>query len=226
VSWTATIKQTRRACRVLIVDDHEVVRQGVRDLVCSQPQWTVCGETNNGVEAIGLVRELRPDVVIVDISMPEMNGLEAIRHIREVSPEAAILVLTMHVSAVVAEQVFAAGALGFVTKSDLAHSIVTAVESVADHRPYCSPSVGEVPLTGTRKRSSRSASAPTNRLTPREREVLKLLAEGRSNKEVGVALAISVKTAETHRVNIMRKLGAHSIAELVRYAVRNSVIEA
>jgi DNA-binding NarL/FixJ family response regulator len=213
--------------RILIADDHEVVRRGMRVLLESQPDWEVVGETANGREAVERAVTLAPDVVVLDITMPGLNGLEATRRIRTAVPGAEVLVLTVHESEQVVREVLDAGARGYVLKSDAGHDLVAAVDALAHHRPFFTSTVAAMVLEGYLGRPAPASSgAPSGRrLTSRESEVVQLLAEGRSNKEVAEALGISVKTAEAHRSNVMRKLDLHSIGELVRYAVRNKMVE-
>jgi DNA-binding NarL/FixJ family response regulator len=214
--------------RILVADDHEVVRRGVRALLESQPGWNVCGEAATGHEAVDQARLLRPDLLIVDISMPEMNGLETIRQIHKTMPQMEILVLTMHESEQMMREALAAGARGYLSKSEAARDLLAAVESLRAHKPFFDSKVTEMMLEGYRKdlRKTRPTdSLSAAELTPRERQIVQLLAEGRSSKEVAAALSISLKTAVTHRTNLMRKLGIHSIGELVRYALRNNIIQ-
>ena len=216
------------AVRILVADDHEIVRQGLRALLEAQPGWQVVAEAIDGREALDKAKRLRPDVVVLDVSMPNLNGLEATRQIRKALPETEVLILTMHDSEQLVREVLEAGARGYVLKSDAGRELVTAVESVRQSKPYFTSRVSEIVLDGYLHAGERSDAfnAPrTVRLSPREREIVQLLAEGKSNKEVAVALHISVKTAETHRTNLMRKLDLHSISELVRYAIRNKMVE-
>ena len=213
--------------RILVADDHEVVRRGIRALLEVQPGCEVCGEAVTGREAVRKARRLAPDIVILDIGMPELNGLDATRQIRKALPHTEVLILTMHESEQVVREVLAAGARGYLLKSDGGRDLVAAVEALRKHKPFFTSTVAEQLLeeylkTPAQPGAARSAPA---RLTPREREIVQLLAEGKSNKEVAVALGISVKTAETHRTNIMRKLDLHSLSDLVRYAIRNKIIE-
>ncbi len=213
-----------KAVRVLVADDHEVVRRGIRALLEGERGFEVCGEAVTGRQAVEMSKQLNPHVVILDVSMPDLNGLEAARRIRAVAPNAEILVLTMHESDQIIREVFAAGARGYMLKSDAGRDLLSAVNALAQHRPFVAAGVAGVVLDGYL--TSVAAEAETGGpLTAREREVLQLLAEGKSNKEIAVALNITVKTAETHRANLMRKLDLHSITDLVRYAVRNNIIE-
>ncbi len=210
--------------RILVADDHHVVRTGLRTLLETESGWEVCAEATNGREAVEKAKELKPDVAVLDISMPLLNGVEATRQIRKLSPKTEVLILTMHDSESLIQEVLGAGARGYILKDDADRSLIAAVKSLRQHKPYFSARVSEA-FSKTVLAPSNDSPLDRRRLTPREREILQLLAEGKSNKEIGNILAISVKTAETHRANIMLKLDFHSITELVRYAVRNKIIE-
>jgi DNA-binding NarL/FixJ family response regulator len=216
-----------KTLRILVADDHEVVREGVRGLVQTRPDWTVCGEATNGREAVEQAGRLAPDVVILDIAMPELNGLEAARRIRKASPRTEVLILTMHRSEELVRQVLAAGARGYLLKSDAGRDLLAAVDAVADHRPFLTPRVAEQVVRGyLAGDAAASEHGPyESELTAREREIVQLLAEGKSNKEIGARLDIQTKTVETHRANVMRKLGLHGLSDLVRYAIRNRIVE-
>ena len=215
--------------RVLVADDHEVVRKGLRSIVEEQPGWEVAGEASDGREAVDKARALRPDVAVVDVSMPGLNGLEATRQMLRHDAGAKVLILTMHESDPLIREVLDAGARGYLLKSDASRDLVTAVEAIRRNKTYFTARVAQIVLDGYLDKKPHSApttDAPPSRLTPRQREIVQLLAEGKSSKEVAVALGLSVKTAETHRANIMRRLECHSVSELVRYAIRNNIIEA
>jgi DNA-binding NarL/FixJ family response regulator len=210
--------------RILIADDHSVVRAGLRALLESRPGWEVVAEATDGRDAVDKATKHKPDVAVLDIGMPLLNGVEATRRIRSASPTTEILILTMHESDDLVQQVVQAGARGYVLKDEADRVLLAAVDAARQHKPYFS----------TRITSGRSAEELTppdgtkvsrSRLTPREREILQLLAEGKANKEVATLLGISVNTAEAHRANIMMKLGLHSLAELVHYAIRNQIIK-
>jgi DNA-binding NarL/FixJ family response regulator len=213
--------------RVLIADDHEVVRRGIRALLETEPGWTVCGEAANGREAIELAASLAPDVAILDVSMPELNGFEAARQIRKAVPHCEVLILTMHESEQVLRDALAAGARGYVLKADAGRTLVAAVDALRQHKSFLTPDAADMVLADYIRREDPGARAevPHLQLTAREREVVQLLAEGNSTKGVASALDISVKTADTHRTNVMRKLHLHSQADLVRYAIRNNLVQ-
>jgi len=214
--------------RILVADDHEVVRRGLRALLESRPGWEVCGEATTGREAVEKARELKPDLVVLDITMPELNGLEATRQILKALPRTEVLVLTIHESEQVVHEVLEAGARGYVLKSDAGRDLVAAVQALSQHKPFLTLGVTEMMLGAYQKGGlpQEEPGASHSPLSPREREIVQLLAEGRSNKDVATTLNISVKTVETHRANIMLKLNLHSIGDLVRYAIRNGIIEA
>lgn len=214
--------------QVLIVDDHELMRKGLRAVLDGQAGWVICGEAINGRQAVDMARQLHPDIVIMDVTMPELNGLEATRQIMKMLPATEVLILTVHESEQLVGEILAAGARGYILKGDTSRLLMTALESLARHKPFFTGAVSEVVLGGFLRPGqpirTRSRSLP--RLTAREREIVQLLAEGRSNKEVAVALGVSVKTVDAHRANIMHKLNLHSVTDLVRYAIRNLIIEA
>lgn len=218
--------------RILIADDHELARRGIRALLESHPGWEVCGEARDGRETVELAARMTPDIVLLDIGMPNLNGLEAARQILTESPDVAILILTMHDSDNVVREVLRAGARGYLLKTDAGRDLVAAVEALQLQRTFFTTRVSQMVLDGYLDRqtpNSDSIRAHDDRtgdsLTSREREVIQLLAEGRTSKEVAVTLNLSVKTAETHRTNLMRKLGLHSVADLTRYAVRNGIVQ-
>lgn len=212
--------------RILLADDHEVVRRGIGVLLQARPDWEVCGEASHGREAVEKALALNPDIVILDVGMPNLNGLEATRQIAKAKPDIRILILTLHDSDELVQEVLNAGARGFLLKSDAARDLVTAVEALKNNKTYFTPRVASLVLEGyLRKKSDNGdAGSPRAKLTPREREIVQLLAEGKSSREVAEALGLSVKTAETHRANIMRKLNLHSVSDLVMYAVRNNIV--
>jgi DNA-binding NarL/FixJ family response regulator len=213
------------ALRILIVDDHAVVRRGVRALLESQPGWEVAGEAATGREAVELAKQLQPDIVIMDLSLPELNGLDATRQIRKALPRTEVLVLTMHHSEELARNVLQAGARGYVLKSDADQNLIAAVDSLRQHKPFLTSTVTAFVLDDYIHKNEGEASAYAV-VTPRERQIIQLLAEGRSNKETASELGVSVKTVEAHRANIMRKLRLRSASDLVRYAIRNRIVQA
>jgi DNA-binding NarL/FixJ family response regulator len=212
--------------RVLIADDHEVVRAGVRSLLESQSDCEICGEAVTGLQAVTLTQQLQPDVVILDVTMPELNGLEATRQIRKVTPDVQVLVLSVHESEELVREILNAGAHGYILKSDAGRELTAAMHALRKHETFFTSRVAQIALRAYRNKKANDDApvSPDSALTTREREVLQLLAEGRSNKETASALGIGVTTVETHRANIMRKLRAHSVAELVHYAVRHKMI--
>ena len=214
--------------RLLVADDHEIVRKGLRALLEAQPGWHVLAEASDGREAVEKAKELKPDVTVLDIGMPSLNGLEAARQMLKNDARAKILILTMHESDPVIRDVLNAGARGYVLKTDASRDLVTAVNAVRANKTFFTAKVAQMVLDGylDKKPTAPVPESPKTRLTARQREIVQLLAEGKSSKEVATALGLSVKTAETHRANIMRRLNCHSISELVRYAVRNNIIEA
>jgi DNA-binding NarL/FixJ family response regulator len=210
--------------RILVADDHEVVRRGLCSLLKSHPGWDVCAEASDGREAVEKANQVKPDIIILDIGMPNLNGLAATRQILKIDERQKVIILTVTDSEQVIREVLAAGARGFVLKSDAARDLITAVEALQKDRTFFTPRVGQMVLTGYLNGQSRHEPIIPS-LTPREREVVQLLAEGKSTKEVAAMLGLSTKTAETHRSNIMRKLGLHSVSELVMYAVRNNIVQ-
>ena len=214
--------------RILLVDDHHVVRRGVAGVIeDARPEWEVCGEASTGREAVAAAASLKPDVVVMDISMPDMNGLEATREILKNNPGTEVLILSVHESDQIVHDVLAAGARGYILKQDAGTDLIAALEAVRQHRLFFTARVSEVVLSGYlgRAGAEASADAPFRRLTPREIQIVQLVAESKSNKEVSNILQLSVKTVESHRAHIMEKLGLHSVAELVRYAIRNNIVE-
>ena len=214
--------------RILLADDHEIVRRGLCALLQKREGWEVCGEAADGREALEMAKRLKPDVVIVDIGMPNLNGLDTTRQLLQYDPQFKIIVLTITDSDQVIREALDAGARGFVLKSDAARDLVSAVEALQGKRMFFTPRVNDLVLAGFLDRGqaiSKTAPPSLPVLTAREREVTQLLAEGKSSKEVASLLNLSTKTVETHRSNIMRKLGLHSIRDLVVYAIKNNIIQ-
>jgi DNA-binding NarL/FixJ family response regulator len=215
------------AFRILLADDHELVRRGLRTLLRNKTEYEVCGEARDGFEAVEQAKKLKPDAVIIDIGMPNLNGLEATRKIMAELPQTRVLVLTLYNSEETVQQVLQAGARGFMLKTDAAQDLLAAVDALRRNMIYFTPKVADMMLNGFVNGRTAAHSGPLQRtrLTSRERELVQLLAEGKSTKQAADTLGMSVKTAETHRSNIMRKLQLHSVSELVLYAVRNRLVE-
>jgi DNA-binding NarL/FixJ family response regulator len=211
--------------RILIADDHEVARRGIRSLLETHPDWEVCGEAKDGREAVECAAKTRPDVALLDIGMPGLNGLEAARQIVAICSGVRVLILTMHDSDQVVREVLAVGARGFLLKSDAGRDLIAAVEALHHQRTFFTRKVTQMVLDGYLHPQNGPDGHCSHILTPREREVIQLVAEGKTTKEVAVTLNLSVKTAETHRINLMRKLDLHSVADLTRYAVRNNIVQ-
>lgn len=213
---------------VLVVDDHDIVRQAIRAVVESQLGWEISSEAVDGREAVSKAKELMPDVVIMDISMSGLNGVEATRQIRSQLPRTEVLILTMHESEKLLREALEAGARGYILKADAGRDLIPALHALAHHKPFFSPPVSEMVLEGYLRNAAGVGAARLSRtnLTARERETIQLLAEGKSNKEIAALLGISVKTVEHHRANIMHKLRLHSIGDVVRYAIRNEIVQA
>ena len=211
--------------RVLVADDHAILRQGIKSMLEARLGWQVVGEAANGREAVEKAARLKPDIVLLDITMPELNGIEATRQILKVAPEAQILILTMHESEKTMREVLQAGARGYVLKSDAPGDLLVAIDALRKHKYFVTSSLAQRVVQEYLSRDSTSPNSDIGEaLTPREREILQLLAEGKSNKAIAQCLDISVKTVEGHRANIMRKLNFDSFSELVRYAVRNNIV--
>ncbi|MFN2509227.1 MAG: response regulator [Chthoniobacterales bacterium] len=224
---TARERQMRdRKLRILIADDHEIVRQGVRRLVEKEPTWEVCGEAANGRAAVALAEELQPDLAIIDLGMPELNGLEATRQIRKVSPQTELLIFTGEESEQMIHAIFEAGARSYILKSDMSAHLVAAIRALGQHKHYFTTHISEVVFARYLHGTTGPGTDKSEGMTPREREIVQLLAEGKSNKAVAALLGISIKTVETHRATVMRKLRLESFADLVRYAIRNKIVEA
>jgi DNA-binding NarL/FixJ family response regulator len=212
--------------RIMLADDHEIVRHGLRALLQAQPTWTVCGEAEDGREAVSKALELKPDLVVLDIGMPNLNGLEATRQIRAALPATKVLILSLYESEQMVREVFEAGAAGYLLKSDASRHLAKAAEVVKSGKIFVTPRFEHLFADGNfRPRVSTTKSPALVSLTARERQVIQLLGEGKTTKEVAVSLDMAVKTAETHRAHIMHKLDLHSITDLVMYAVRNRIVQ-
>jgi len=211
--------------RILIADDHELVRRGARGVLHSRRGWRVVGEAANGQEALEKAIDLKPDLALVDISMPELDGIEVVRQIRQAVPTAKVLVLTMHESDRMVQRALDAGAQGYILKSDLTECLVKAVKSISDGARFLTPRVSRIMLEGSlkAKRERQKQQREGARTTPRETEIIRLLAEGKTNKEIAALLEIAVRTVEGHRARIMLKLGFHSLTELIHYAIRRGI---
>lgn len=214
--------------RLLVADDHDIVRNGVRTLLEEKPGWEVVAEAADGREAVAKARLLQPDVTILDLNMPELNGLEAAREILK-SVSTKVLILTMSHSDLLIRQVLEAGARGYLLKSDAAADLVSAVDALRQNKTFFTLKVAQMLLErylGRPPKENGDNGKNGSRLTTRQSQILQLLVDGKSSRAVGAALNITVKTAETHRANIMRRLDCHSVSDLVRYAVRNHIIDA
>jgi two-component system response regulator NreC len=211
----------QKKIRILLADDHTMVRQGFRMILAAQPDMEIVGEAGNGREAIELTEELRPDVVVMDVAMPELNGIEATRRITTSSTSTRVLALSMYKDSVYVREILRAGARGFLLKDAIDRDLLAAVRAVAAGEGYLSPAVSEAVLSDYR----RHVTDPLDLLSSREREVLQLIAEGKTNKDIATALELSVYTVDAHRGHIMDKLNLHSVSELVRFAVRKGLID-
>ena len=210
-----------RKIRLLLVDDHELVRHGLAVFLNGQAGYEVAGEASNGREAIELAETLRPDVIIMDVSMPELGGVEATRRIKERLPSTRVIALSMHRDSVYVREILRAGADGYLLKESRSNDLLAAIQAVSKGEGYLSPAVSQAVLEDYRKQ----AKAPIDLLTARERDVLQLVAEGFTNKQIAQKLNLSVYTAEGYRGRIMEKLNLHSTGELVRFAMRSGLID-
>ncbi|PYK86559.1 MAG: DNA-binding response regulator [Verrucomicrobia bacterium] len=216
-----------KTLRILLADDHKVVRQGTRALLSTVPEWKIVGEADNGRDAVSLTAELKPDIVILDIGMPELNGLDATRQIKKKSPETEVLIFTGQETEELVHDVFDSGARSYIMKTDAADHLIDAIKALSEHKHFFTSRISEIVFARYIQEKGTLEGAPEkSRITDREREIVQLLAEGKSSKEIATILGISVRTVETHRAAIMKKLGLKSFSELIRYAVRNKIIEA
>jgi len=216
-----------KTLRILLADDHKVVRQGTRALLSTVPEWKIVGEADNGRDAVSLTAELKPDIVILDIGMPELNGLDATRQIKKKLPETEVLIFTGQETEELVHDVFDSGARSYIMKTDAADHLIDALKALSEHKHFFTSRISEIVFARYIQEKGTLEGAPEkSRITDREREIVQLLAEGKSSKEIATILGISVRTVETHRAAIMKKLGLKSFSELIRYAVRNKIIEA
>ena len=220
------MRKRKEQFRIVIADDHELVRRGIRSILTAHRNWQVVGEASDGAQAARLTENLRPHVLIMDVTMPKLDGLEATRKILNDCPETKILILTMHESAQMVRRILEAGARGYILKSDLAEQLVRAVREVSQGKLFLTPKVSDIVLRGFLDVEKRARAALDDEAKPtaREREILRLLVMGKPNKEIGSLLGITVRTVETHRAKIMLKLGVHSIAELIHFAMERGLV--
>jgi len=207
--------------RIVLADDHKVVRQGFQRILEAQPDMEIVGEASNGREALEVVAKLTPDVVVMDVAMPELNGIEATRRVGEAAPHARVLALSMHKDSVYVREILRAGAKGYLLKDAVDEDLIAAVRAVSRGEGYLSPGVADAVLTDYRQH----VTDPIDLLTSREREVLQLIAEGKTNKDIATLLKLSVYTVDAHRGRIMEKLNLHSTGELVRFAIRKGLVD-
>ncbi|QOY86568.1 response regulator [Paludibaculum fermentans] len=212
--------------RILVVDDHQLVRRGVVAAIRDErPEWEICGEASTGREAVAAAERLDPDIIVMDISMPDMNGLDATRQILKEGPRRQVLILSMHESEQILHDVLESGARGYILKSDAGTDLLGALDALRNNKTFFTSKLGDVLLRGYLKGNGGEKASPSRMVSPREREIIQLIAEGKANKEVATTLSISVKTVETHRARAMAKLDLHSVSDLVRYAIRNGIVE-
>jgi DNA-binding NarL/FixJ family response regulator len=218
---------TTGTLRVLVADDHEVVRKGLRTILEEQPGWQVSGEASDGREAVDKVKMLKPDVTVVDVGMPGLNGLEATRQMLKNDPETKVLILTMHESDPLIREVLDAGARGYLLKSDAGKDLVSAVEAIRRNKTYFTARVAQMVLDGyldKKPRTPADTDVPASRLTPRQREIVQLLAEGQSAKQIAKTLNLSARTVEDHKYRLMESLGIENSAELIHFAIKHSLV--
>jgi DNA-binding NarL/FixJ family response regulator len=213
---------------ILVADDFDIVREGTCAVIQRHPGWVVCGGAKTGREAVEMAAQLKPDVVVMDMIMPELNGLDATKQIKKLPTPPEVLIFTAHETDDLIREVFEAGAKGFINKSEAYTSLIEAIETLSRHEPFFTPTVLKILFADVigQPRSSSDQAQAGQRLSTREREIVQLLAEGKSNKQVADALTLSIRTVETHRATVMRKLGVDSVAGLVRYAIRHHMIKA
>lgn len=211
----------KKKIRILLADDHTVVRQGFRMIVAAQPDMEIVGEASNGREAVELSEQLQPDVVVMDVAMPELNGIEATRRLMTSAPRTRVLALSMHKDSVYVREILRAGARGYLLKDAFDRDLLAAIRAVARGEGFLSPAISDAVLNDYR----RHVTDPLDLLTSREREVLQMIAESKTNKEIATTLNLSVYTVEAHRGRIMEKLNLHSTPELVRFAIRHGLVD-
>ncbi len=215
-----------KEARILLVDDHAIVRDGVRFALERHAGWKICGEASNGRAGVTAASELKPDVVILDVTLPELSGVEALKQIKHADPLTEVIIFTAHQMEDLVHAVFAAGARSYLLKTDDSTHLIHAVEAALDRKPYFTPRISEIVFSRyIHSEADGERPEPGETLTAREREVVQMVAEGRSNKEVASHLGVGVRTAESHRAALMKKLGVKSLGELIRYALRNKLIE-
>lgn len=216
-----------KTVRILLADDHKVVRHGTRALLSKMPEWEIIGEVDNGRDAVSLTEKLKPDIVILDIGMPQLNGLDATRQIKKIAPETEVLIFTAHEAEELVHDVFDSGARSYIMKTDAADHLIDAIKALSEHKHFFTSRISEIVFARCIQGKQALEGTPENsRITDREREIVQLLGEGKSSKEIAIILGISVRTVETHRAAIMKKLGLKSFSALIRFAVRNKIIEA
>lgn len=217
---TSRVREGLIVTRILIADDHDVVRRGLRDILQDRAGWEVVAEAANGQDAISATLKHKPDIAIVDYALPLLNGIEVTRQIRARAPQTQVLIFTMHDSEMLLQQALQAGARGFLLKSDADELLIAAVHALVQRKPFFTGRVSEKLL-----QSFLVKTDPISVLTPREQSVVQLIAEGKTNKEMGRVLSLSTKTIESHRASAMRKLNMSTTADLIRYAIRNKLVE-
>jgi len=215
-----------RPARILIADDHDIVRKGLRALVEEESSWQVVADVQDGRSAVAKTQELKPDIAILDIAMPSLNGLDATKQIIKVNPDTKVLILTMHDSELLIQNVLNAGARGYLMKTDAGRDLVVAIRALLLGQTFFTQKVAQIVLDTFTGKKTTTTEGDIQSLTAKEREVVQLLAEGKCSKEAADVLNVSTKTLETHRSNIMRKLGCHSVTDVVRYAIRNHLAQA
>jgi DNA-binding NarL/FixJ family response regulator len=218
-----TFNSTNRPIKIILADDHQIVRQGLRILLEAEPDMEIIAEADNGRKVLKLVQELLPDVIIMDLSMPELNGIEATRQILSEAPAVKVIALSMHSDSLFVLNTLKSGASGYLLKDCALEELVKAIRAVVDHRTYLSPGVSDIVIRDFMTSSQTTNVSAFSVLSLREREVLLLMAEGRSTNQIAEGLCVSVKTVEAHRKQIMTKLGIHSVAELTKYAIRHGL---